>query len=215
MSSEKIRASTESDLNSALAQFVSPSILEMWGAGKAKTITHLLTEMQEGECMLETSESPDGTKDLIRRSQGVGLYVYYIEYDDDGTPLKAYKLFEDEQIFLDEKGQLDHKRTKKRNLPTSVNEKLKKRETVEGTAIRVLRDELKITAGFRINWASRQRFTKSNESISYPGLVTVYDFTTYNCFLDGEAYNPDGYIEQQDDKWTFFKWKEIDLKEVE
>ena len=46
-------------------------------------------------------------------------------------------------------------------------------------------------------------------SLSYPGLDTKYKGHQYNCQIEKEQFDPNGYIEIQKDKKTFFNWVKI------
>lgn len=43
-------------------------------------------------------------------------------------------------------------------------------------------------------------------SLSYPGLTSKYKGHQFTCYLTEQQFNPEGYIEKQEDKSTFFTW---------
>ena len=47
------------------------------------------------------------------------------------------------------------------------------------------------------------------DSNSYPGLHTIYRENSFTCVLTDDQYNEDGYVENQKDKSTYFKWIKI------
>lgn len=54
--------------------------------------------------------------------------------------------------------------------------------------------------------------TTVHESSSYPGLIAFYTVHTFNTILGEQEFNPEGYIEEQEDKTTYFIWEEINEK---
>ena len=49
---------------------------------------------------------------------------------------------------------------------------------------------------------------KEQESPSYPGLRSRYENNFFEVFLTKNQYNPDGYQEEQQDKITYWAWKQ-------
>jgi hypothetical protein len=54
-------------------------------------------------------------------------------------------------------------------------------------------------------------FTKihEDESLSYPGLFSIRKGYYYIYHFNKEQFNSEGYIENQSDKSTYFKWTQI------
>ena len=46
--------------------------------------------------------------------------------------------------------------------------------------------------------------------MSYPGLETKYKGHQYMCYFDKSQFDPNGYVEIQKDKKTFFVWHKKD-----
>ena len=44
-------------------------------------------------------------------------------------------------------------------------------------------------------------------SMSYPGLKALYSTTLYTYNMPDEQVKPEGYVEVQDDKKTYFIWE--------
>lgn len=54
---------------------------------------------------------------------------------------------------------------------------------------------------------------KVMDSMSYPGLNSIIDLFKFTVKLNDKQYNPDGYIENQEDKSTYFKWVKNSINE--
>ena len=81
----------ESELKSLLENR-SVSIAE-WGKGQAKTLGHLLKEIEAGETVLEIKTDDQ----LLRRTAFLAIEVLY----KDEIKCKRYKLIEETQVFTD------------------------------------------------------------------------------------------------------------------
>jgi hypothetical protein len=167
--------------------------LEQWGIGKAKTVDHLLQELEEGETRLTVQNGG-----LVRISVGVGLNVHV---HVDGVP---YRLFEKEQRFSDG-------RTRTRDLSTSLGEKLKPGEDPERAVYRALREELGIKGDprfLRQFLFGRTLETKERPSDSYPGIRSHYTLHVFEFIMPPQHYRAEGYREVRPDQTTVFVWKE-------
>jgi hypothetical protein len=162
-----------------------------WGKGKAKTLGHLLKEIEAGETVLETKTYGQ----LLRRTAFLAIEVLY--KDDAGA--KRYKLIEERQVFTDG-------RERRRENWWSVAEKLKAGEVdiLEATR-RALKEELGVDGEFR-SWSQIETRVEKTDSPSYPGLKA--QFTTFHLIisLNDCQFKPEGYIEVQKDKTTYFTW---------
>lgn len=162
--------------------------IDYWGTGKAKTVEHLLDELNNDECTII-----DEGGYLVRYIEFVGVMIYYIDKEGNTHVLK-----EDKQEFKDG-------RTRKRSMVASVTEKMKFGEDPLMSAIRGVKEEL----GIKL---SNDQLTKMRDlsydggSQSYPGLKTKYKGHQFTCFLTDAQFKPNGYIEVQKDKSTFFVW---------
>lgn len=177
------------DLTNKLKKYDIP--VELWGTGKSKTIKHLLDELNGDECYLEESENK-----ITRYIEFVGVKIYYTDENDVRWALK-----EDRQEFNDG-------RTRRRNMPSSVSEKMKFGEDPLVGAIRGIKEELGID--IKAHQLTKRRDLHYNGgSLSYPGLDTKYKGHQYNCQIEKEQFDSNGYIEIQKDKKTFFNWVKI------
>ena len=179
---------TEDDLVSKLKEYSIP--IEYWGKGYAKTIGHLLDELKNDECVIIDK---DGY--LVRYIEFVGIRVYYKDGND------TWVLKEDRQEFKDG-------RVRRRTMPSSVSEKMKFGEDPMLSAIRGIKEELDIDVTEN-QLIKRRELDYDGGSQSYPGLKSKYKGHQYTCYLKSHQFNPDGYVEVQKDKSTFFVWEKI------
>lgn len=170
--------------------------VDVWGTGPAKTVGHLLKEIKSRECNLI---EVDG--ELIREIYMVSVNVFY--EDSFGT----FKLKEEKQIFKDG-------RAKKRSLESSLSEKIKSNEIPVDGIIRGISEELNLSIS-PDQVREIAKFKESRESNSFPGLSTVYNGTRFSCRLNRNQYNPNGYIEIQEDKTVYFVWERTNKKGLE
>lgn len=162
--------------------------LDKWGEGVAKTLDHLIAEIDSGESVLIENEEGE----LIRLTNVVGVEITYI--DESG---RAYKLIEDRQIFKDG-------RERKRNLDVSVAEKIQADEEPERAARRAIQEELGILGEIKLSFNKKENMERYSNS--YPGIKTFYRKHYYRAGVSNEQYSPDGYIEEQADKTSYFVW---------
>ncbi len=168
--------------------------LRLWGKCEAKTATHLIDEVNKGECTLELINGI-----LYRNIKVVSISICYQQR-------KTLILRETEQIFADG-------RPRNRNLPDqcSVAEKMKiGQENPLEAAIRAInKEELSEIKDVPVT-TSQLRFIRTiqreNPSESYPGIFTNKEIHTFECIFTDEQFNPEGYTEIQDDKITRFRW---------
>ena len=174
------------------------------GKRRAKTITHLLIEENEGECTLELINGV-----LYRNIKVVSITITYL------SPNGLLHLQEKEQIFTDGRPRI-------RELPDgcSVAEKIKigKEETPLEAALRAINgEELSEIQAVPVT-ASQLRFIstiqRENRSLSYPGIFTNKTVHIYECVFTGTQFNPEGYTEIQKDKKTHFHWVPIPSQPV-
>lgn len=177
---------TIEQLKNYLIEFSTP--ISHWGTGKSKTIEDLFDEIRNKECHIEKSENV-----VIRLIEFVGIKVYH--KDEDGN---LYVLKEDRQEFNDG-------RVRRRNMPTSVAEKMIFGESPTVAAIRGLKEELSISVSAS-QLIKHKELKYDGSSMSYPGLKTKYKGHQFTCFLEKSQFNPLGYIEIQKNKKTYFKW---------
>jgi hypothetical protein len=157
---------------------------ELWGMGSAKTLEHLLTEVNEGESILTVNEQ----NVLVRKVALVSIIVRYGEFT-----LKEWK-----QVFKDG-------RSRQRDI-VGIGEKLKPNETPTRAMNRGMHEELGIDRRYFRRVGSFVRTTRNEQSRSYPGLMCVYTVHTVTVEIDSVVFKASGYVERQSDKITYFKW---------
>jgi hypothetical protein len=188
-SAESLQVSNMEKLQTLLIQCGAP--LEMWGLGKAKTVEHLLKEVEDGESVLSVSENGE----LVRTVSSVWLDVFAV--DRDGG---RWYLREDRQVFNDEE-----RRERRRELSTSLGEKMMPGEDVEEAVYRALEEELKITDVEQFTYKGNVQTTRPSNS--YPGLISIHDVHEVRVELGAGSFDPNGYKEEQEDKTTYFVWE--------
>lgn len=176
---------TEEGFSRYLAGFEIP--VNLWGQGAAKTIGHLLQEVIDGETVLTQKG-----RELLRQ---VGFSAVNVTYRNGR---EVYELVEDRQVFRDG-------RVRRRDTGSSVSEKIQLGEKPKDAAERALREELGITG--RVNISDGSKSEEIKESPSYPGLRTQYLRFGFQAELSGNQFSPDGYVEEQQDKTTYFVWQ--------
>ncbi len=162
--------------------------LDQWGKGYAKTLDHLLSEIQSGECKIIEEGNT-----LLREIEFVMCEIFYYE----GETL--LKLIEEKQVF-------NGGRTRIRDKESSVSEKMIIGEDPIESLIRGIEEELGISIE-ESQIQPEKGIEKIEVSQSFPGLMTKYNGHNFTCFLNESQYNPKGYIEIQKDKRTYFIWK--------
>ena len=177
---------TVEELTNKLKEYSIP--VEEWGTGEAKNVEHLLDEIRGEECNVE-----DRGGYLIRSIEFVGVRIYHKDKDNVTWVLK-----EDKQEFKDG-------RVRRRNMPSSVSEKMKFGEDSLISAIRGIKEELGVGVEGHQLIKMRDLFYNGG-SQSYPGLRTRYKGHQFTCFFNDDQFDENGYIEVQKDKSTFFKW---------
>ncbi len=162
-----------------------------FGVDKAKSFEQLLKEVHEGESTL----SIDGYKNLYRHVEVIAADVMY-EHPDG----RRLILREEAQILKDG-------RMFQRTIDSSIAEKLKKDEPIEAALTRALAEELGVTSFDR----AYHRDIDQQQSLSptYPGIISTYTKHRFVVMLSDAGYSPNGYMEQQDDKDTYFQWREL------
>lgn len=153
--------------------------LGLWGTGKAKTIQHLGKELRKRECTING---------IVREIHTVIVDLCY----------EGFHLIEICQVFEDG-------RIRKRNcLP---GEKLRIGERPVLGFRRCLREELGMYIGRGYRGVHQTNADiKLEISDSYPGLLTRNVRVWFRYEIPKELYNPDGYVEWQKDKSTYFDW---------
>lgn len=160
-----------------------------WGKGEAKTLEHLLREVESGETTLVTDEHGG----LLRKVVVGGADVYHVSFDG-----KKYRLKEEKQVFKDG-------RERRRSLGHAVSEKMKPDENPYEAMIRGIREELGIEGELTLIEIGVDE--PIPQTPSYPGLQSQYIRHKFEVLLDESQFRPEGYIEEQQDKSTYFVWE--------
>ena len=101
-------------------------------------------------------------------------------------------------------------RVRKRDSEFSVAEKMIEGENAVEAAIRGVKEELGIDIKKeQLKKKVENKLGERKDSNSYPGLHTIYRENSFTCVLTDDQYNEDGYVENQKDKSTYFKWIKI------
>lgn len=165
--------------------------VEEWGTKQAKSPIYLLNEITGKECSIVEEDGK-----LVRYIEFVGVKVYYDDLDGSRWYLKEF-----EQIFTDG-------RVRKRSMKSSVSEKMKSGEDPLESAVRGVMEELGVSIESS-QLSDRRDISFNGDSLSYPGLETKYKGYQFTINFTKEQYNPEGYVEVQEDKSTYFKWMKL------
>jgi len=163
-----------------------------WGKSETKTLNHLQREIEDRECVLRIGKQGE----ILREVVIVRVNIFYISKKG-----KKYHLKEEKQVFKDG-------RERRRNLKYSLNEKVKFGENIKETMIRGIKEELGIEGNLSLIETGADEETV--DSPSYPGLKSHYIYYNFEAFLDDQQFNPNGYIEDQEDKTNYFIWEEVE-----
>lgn len=163
----------------------------LWGKGEAKTLAHLQKEIENGETVLVAGEKGE----LLRKVMFGGADVYY--QSPDG---KKYRLKEEKQVFKDG-------RERHRDLGHAVSEKMKPSEDSRTAMIRGIQEELGISGEVALTQIGTDE--EKITSFSYPGLESQYVRHKFLAILSDTQFKPEGYVEDQPDKSTYFVWEEV------
>jgi len=179
---ESLESGSNTDLKSYLIGY-GISVNE-WGKGYAKTIEHLAKEIESNECSLV-----DKNGVLVRGIEFVMCEIFY----------KGLKLKEEKQIFKDG-------RERTRVKESSMSEKMEIGEDPLDSLIRGIGEELGVVVR-EDQLIPDGSINRESESVSFPGLTTRYLGHKYSCTFNESQYNPEGYVEHQKDKSTYFIWE--------
>lgn len=158
--------------------------LSEYGKGQAKPIEDLLKEIEAGECLISIDNNRP-----VRMVSVVNIAVF----SPDGK-----QLVEDRQEFHDG-------RIRRRNIQ-GISEKISPNESNFYAACRAMKEELNISPeNCEIEVLSES--IESSESPSYPGLLSVYRIIYCRAKISESAYRPEGYVERQKNKNTYFVWR--------
>ena len=166
--------------------------VEEYGINAAKTVLHLLSEINEGEARVTINAKGE----LLRE-----LNVLWVDILCELSTGDVYVLEEDRQEFNDG-------RIKRRNLDSSIGEKLKPGEDPKRAVARALHEELgiedSIEALHHIGYDERTFIPDA-----FPGLESTYRMHKFVSVISEDAFVPEGYIEVQTDKTNYYTWRLI------
>lgn len=163
-----------------------------WGIGKAKTLEQLYAELKKGEAELIKTDGK-----LMRLVRNVNIFVYYTEKN---TRKKLF-LKEVRQVFTSGRTRV------RTHIKGSLSEKLLAHQSVSAeAAARALEEELGVVGATAV---FKEKETIEEESQSYPGLKCIYEISFFEVELTEDQYAPEGYVETQSDKSTYFEWVEV------
>ena len=189
---ENSEKSNESAFNTLRQQLESVGIdVSEWGKGQAKTLAHLQKEIESGEIVLVTGEHGE----LLRKVVVGVADIFYVSPEG-----KKYRLREDRQVFKDG-------RERKRDLGQAVSEKMKPDEDPKDAMIRGVKEELGIEGEISLTEMGVDEWLLA--STSYPGLQSQRIRHKFEATLNAQQFKSDGYVEEQDDKNTYFVWEEV------
>lgn len=163
--------------------------VEDYGVGNAKTVSHLLSEINEGEATVTIDEANN-----IYREVSV-LWADVLCVCSDG---RVYILKEDRQEFKDG-------RVKRRNLDSSIGEKLKPSEAPNDAVSRALREELSVEEIDRVYDVGYNERTFIPDT--FPGIESTYKMHKYVTVIPEKEFKPEGYVEYQNDKTNYYVWE--------
>lgn len=167
--------------------------IEEYGNGNAKTVQHLLSEIREGEATMTTNKEGE-----LHREVNV-LWADVICELPDG---RVYALREDRQEFKDG-------RVKRRELDSSLGEKIKPSEKPSEALYRAIYEELGIEDVKNIYNVGYDERTFVPDT--FPGINSTYKMHKFVATIPESEFRPEGYVEFQDDKTNFYVWTPVHI----
>ena len=167
--------------------------LDLWGKGEAKTLDHLAKEISRGVAVIYFDEEREI---WVRKVKTVEVRVFY-----DSPDGNTYILKEDRQVFKDG-------RVRKRGF-SWVAEKMEEGEGCLPASVRAIKEELGLLSPFTSGPEYVENKMIERDSGSYPGILSKHSVDCFKVFLKPDQFVPDGYVEEQEDKTTFFVWEEM------
>lgn len=194
---ERVTLSSEITLDQLLNRLSDGKVpIGEYGKGNAKTINHLLAEVNEGEAVVTI----DSHGAVYRE-----LNVLCVDVLCELSNGNVYHLREDRQEFKDG-------RTKKRQIDSSIGEKLKPSESAEDAVQRALSEELGVNEYQSLYSAGYSERTFIPDA--FPGIESTYKMHRYVSFIPETGFIPEGYVEYQADKTNYYVWERINNSEA-
>ncbi len=166
--------------------------VSLFGRGEAKTLDKFFQEVSdptEGAMLLQDENG------LLRV---VNLVNIHVMYNNRGQLLKLREVL---QVFNDGR----HRSRPDRQ--AAISEKCHSDETIMSSVQRAIEEELgvKITQHESVLELGRNIVTKKSQS--YPGILSEYRIEYFLYIMREENFSPEGYVEVQKDKKTYFSWE--------
>jgi len=171
----------------------------LWGAEGAKTVNHLVKEIMSHECQLV--ENGGELLRIVSIAEGVITYI-----NSDGV---TYRLHKQEQASEED----NRTRTRPYRSYAPVSEKMVTNEEPLSALMRGINDELGIATVLSV-YKTPEIKVVSSDSLSFPGLSSVYKFHTYSVSIDRSVYKPKGYQKVQPDKTNYYVWERIESPRI-
>ena len=185
-----VALSTETDFDQLLEVLVRAEVpVDDFGTGPAKTVQHLLDEVQSGESVIHVQK----TGEILRE-----LRVLWVDVMCELSNGDIYVLREDRQEFKDG-------RVKRRALNASLGEKLKPGETPEDAVQRALEEELGVQRITNVYDTGYEEKTLTPDT--YPGVKSSYQFYKFATVIPESEFKLEGYVEDQPDKTNYYVWE--------
>lgn len=162
-----------------------------WGDGATKSVADLWHELDEGE-----SEIISAGGELIRRTQ-----VAAVDVTARLSNGQLQHLIEQKQVY---KGGWE----RRRNLITSLAEKIKPNENTEAAVRRAIAEELGILTVKHIDLRGEQVMDKP--SATFNGMSTELQLRLAHVEIHEADFKPEGYIEEQAEKSVHFVWELVE-----
>lgn len=191
-SQERLTLPRDINLDQLLQILVLSNVpIDEYGKGVAKSISHLLSEINEGESTL----SIDVSGNIFRFVNVLWVDVYCSLSNGE-----VYVLKEDHQEFKDG-------RIKIRNLDSSIGEKLKPSEILLNGVRRALHEEIGISDADDIYEIGCEEKTFIPDT--FPGIESTYKMHKFVTVIPESSFIPEGYVEYQNDKTNYYCWKMV------
>lgn len=117
----------------------------------------------------------------------------------------TYQLVEDRQVFNE--GTSQERVRQRQGLQGAIKEKMHPGEDPRAAVSRAFQEELKIVTDVDFSRVRSEDLDK--ESPSYPGLRSQYRAHYFEAELVGDQIKPEGYMDVESDKTTYFVWRQI------
>ena len=177
--------------------------LSLYGKGQAKSLDKLLHEINDPEegvelCELQnTGEIEEYGARLLRRAKVFNIHVHYDNVES------FLRLREALQIFNDGRFRARLERI------AAISEKRHHGEGFLDGVLRSLSEELGLENVSVSKIVRMEGITSLNFSQSYPGILTEYKIYQAEYQMEDNFYKPEGYVEVQPDKKTYFVWEKV------